>query len=157
MGGSFFELLFDPDAPRIKRQRFGKRLARFGVVIVLAQGHTEPEPGLGVIGVERDGFAEIGDGEAGAAAQLRGKVEIADAVGGPDSGGIGRFLDGFGDRVFGLGAVAEAGEEVGDGLAVEGAEDAVGFGGGLEGNGLFGGRMPLFGRPGGRPCGRAAR
>ncbi len=111
----------------------------------LAQGHAQPEPGFGVLGVERDGFAEIGDGEAGAAAQLRGQVEIADAVSGPGSGGVGRFLDGLAERVLGLGAVAEAGEEVGDGLAVEGAEDAVGIGGGLEGDGFFRRGDALFG------------
>ncbi len=123
-----------------------KACARFGVAILFAQAEAQPEVGFGIGGIEFDGLLKIGDGELGAAAQLGRDVVIADAARHVHHGGLGRLLDGLVDGVLGLGAVGEAAHDVGDGLAVEGAEQAIVLGvGGLQRDGFFGELDALLG------------
>ena len=103
-------------------------------------------------------FWKSGIAELGAAAQLRGNVVVADAPRHVHHGRLGRLLHGLVDGVLGLWTVSQAAHDVGDGLAVERAEQAIVFGvPGFQCHGLLGELDALLGDLRGRSCGRAVR
>src|ERR1017187_5285666 len=130
----------------ISRNRSSSHCLLWARELSTTQAEAQPEVRFGVAGIEFDGLLEIRDGEFGAAAELRGDVVIADATGHIHHGRLGRLLHGLVDGVLGLGAVGEAAHDVGDGLAVEGAEEAIVLGaGGFQGDGFFGEPDALLG------------